>query len=263
MVVKKNLFLMFCAFLLSFPITADICIKENVHIPPVYRYGVVGPEQNLITQWWLNDLQAALEIENLRIVLDKKAQQVLVINLARKTYVQMPLPLTTSAHLDENASQVLKFYKIEGTIEKTGKKEKIQKKECRLVVINEKICNMSNQPTYHNKCFYDREQRAMVTTDVSFNWQLKNELPHTLRLFFNPREDYLKQLRQLKGYVYASKNTIYTRGATISYSVKCTEIRKSEAPTGIYGIPAGFKKVQVLTLNEIFQIVKLIYWQGM
>lgn len=249
--------------LFSFCTAAEVHVKEKLHYDSTYLYGRATEGGDLTIQWWFSDRQVAADIVAFRIVLDKKAQHILVINNRQKTYIQIPLPLKPAAHLDKEASRTLAAYKIEGKVKKQEKKKKIHQKECQLYVIDEKTCDLGDTPTYENKCFYDREQKVWMTTDITFNWQLKNELIQTLRLFFNPRESYLTDFKGLKGWGYAAKYTMFMRAAKFTYSAETVEISEKEAPKGTFAIPADFKKKQVFKFAEIRQILAQLYWRAL
>ncbi len=102
-----------------------------------------------------------------------------------------------------------------------------------------------------------------MTTDVTFNWQLRNELIQTLRLFFNPRESYLTGLKTLKGWGYAASYTLFMRAAKFTYTAETVEISEKEAPQGTFAVPADFKKIQVFKFAEIRQILAQLYWRAL
>lgn len=262
MIIKKIFFFITVAILLSLRVTGDIYVKENVHYDEKYSLGVMGPATDFVNEWWFGDRCVSVIIGNFRVTLDKKKRRVIVVNVTKQTYVEMSLPLDPMMVVDEEGKRALKFYSITGTLEKKPGKKQVGGKNCDMYLLNEKICSAEDILTYHNKCFYDLERKADVTVEVPFDSRLRLELSLTIRAFFNPEERYVKQLREMKGYVYAFRGTIYLRSGNLTNSAETVEISEKKAPPGIHDSPAGMKKNKTLSFGEIYLLMRFMYTRG-
>jgi hypothetical protein len=250
---------MFPLLLFSIYTMADINVKENLHVNAGYRYGQMYPEADSIGEWWYGDNRVSLVDGGFRFTLDKKNKRLLVVNISKKTYVEIPIPFKAAAHLDEGAVKKRELVEIFGTVKRTGEKKKIAQKECELIIIVEKMRYLSETLTYHNQDYYDRDKKAMVTTDVPFDWRLKKDLFRNLRTFFKHRDDFLMELEKIDGCEYSSENVLYFRGMKLLFSIKVVQIQEQKAPEGIYGIPTGFEKSESLTFSELRLIREVMY----
>ena len=99
----------------------------------------------------------------------------------------------------------------------------------------------------------------MVTSDVPFQWQLANELYQWIRSFFNTEKLYLSKLKKMRGFIYASKETLFLHGYRVKMSFQVVNITQKKAPENIYGIPEGFKKKQMFSRKDLMDLLYTIY----
>ena len=126
MIIKKILVFMTVAILLSLQVTGDIYVKENVHFDKKYFVGNMRHARDYVNEWWFGDQRVSVISAGFRITLDKKKGRMIVVNLTKKTYVEMSLPLDPMMFMDEEGIEEVKFNSITGTLEKKpGKSPKI------------------------------------------------------------------------------------------------------------------------------------------
>jgi hypothetical protein len=248
-------------FLVSMAVQADVYVKGNLHIGGSYRFGHNVPDTDVVNEWWFGKnkvtfISQGWRMEYLnndwRFTLDREKQRILVVNLREKWFAEVLLPMNLSSYVYQGLSEYLKTYQIDGKIEKTGQKETINQKLCDVYKAYEWI-------TLAGDHFYGRERLIRATTDISFDWQMVNELYLWIASFFNPQQTYLSELKKLKGFVQSEDDIFYHIGIPIEISFKVDEICNKKPPEDIYAIPKGFKKKDRFSTGDLFEMRGIVY----
>jgi len=258
----KTIITFFCVFILvSAAIQADVYVKGIVHIEGGYRYGHNVPDIDVVNEWWFDEnkvtfMSTGWQLESAstdwRFTLDKERERIIVVNLSKKSFVEVPLQMSLLSHVDQSTAEWLNEFQIDGKVEETGEKVTIHQKECDVYEVSERMIRKDDR-------FYDRKRAVMATSDVSFDWQIVNELYHWISSFFNPQQSYLSELKKLKGFVFASNDVLFKRGSQIKWSFKVLEISQKKAPENIYDICKDFNKKEKFTPGDLLYMRGIVY----
>lgn len=220
----------------------DFYIKIKTHHDSYYDSGIVFPEVNSIEEQWLVDKKMAFITENLITIYDLENNQMSVINRKKKIYAQTPLPLDTSKLVTE---QFLQRRKFKGTIKETGETKKIGEWNCRKYAIETWIIYPKSDDR-----FYLRDFAIWMTNDVPFDLGMVGEVISYGRKLEYYGDDFISELKKIKGYQIALEMTGYFRGMDVKYYEEVVEISQKKPPEGIYSVPAGFTKKEKLSEQD-------------
>lgn len=258
----KTIITFLCVFILvSTAIQADVYVKGIMHFEGGYRYGHNVPDIDVVNEWWFDENKVTfmstgwqLEFANTdwRFTLDKERERIIVVNLSEKSFVEVPLQMSLLSHVDQSTAEWLNEFQIDGKVEETGEKVTIHQKECDVYEVSEWMIRKDDR-------FYDRKRAVMATSDVSFDWQIVNELYQWISSFFNPQQYYLSELKKLKGFVLEAKEDLFEGGSHVIWSFKVMEISQKKAPENIYDIRKDFNKKEKFMPGDLFYMRGIVY----
>lgn len=260
----KKIITFFCLFIfvsLWACIQADVYVKGVLHVDGGYRYGHMVPEINAINEWWFGKdkvtfITTGWQLEFMgtdwRFTLDKEKKRILVINLKKKTFVEVSLEKAPLSNVDPSTVKVLADFSFNGTVEKQGEKKNFLKNTCDVYQAREWLMEVDLR-------FYERVRTIFVNPDVPFNWQLFNELFQWIRFFFNPDPAYISQLRKINGFIMKADEIFMPRGGRLAWDFQVLEMNHNKAPENIYGIPKNYKPQEKLSLRDLRSMITIVY----
>ncbi len=242
-VKKKFSFIFICLISWSFAL-GDVYIKIKTHHDSYYDMGRITPEADSIEEQWIVDKKMAFITENLTTIYDLEKNQMNVINRNKKIYAQTPLPLDISKLVTEQFYSELQTYKIKGTIKETGETKEIGEWNCKKYAIETWIASKSGNR------FNQRDFTIWMTNDVPFDLGMVGEIISYGRKLEYYGDDFISELKKIKGYQIALEMTRYSRGQERKYSEEVVEISQKKPLEDIYSVPAGFTKKEKLSEQD-------------
>jgi hypothetical protein len=251
--MKKSVFivLFFCLCVTS-TLHADVHVKQVVHRDEFYDGGVVTPASDIEIEMWFGGKRMAYHGADWIGIIDAGSSLLYFANKRDSVYFEIPLPAVEKNHVSEELGQTLGQYFVDGSVESEQAEKTILERRCKCFTCKDDI-------TFEDLHFYDREKTVWITEDVPFDWTLWNDMRNVIRGFFNPREQYSKQLERLSGFELAEESKRYDRGNIVVSNTGVVEITKREAPEGVYSVPEGFTRKEEFERNEIISLRSIIY----
>jgi hypothetical protein len=251
-----------CLLLLPSWLQAEIYVKGILHIEGGYRYGHHVPDSEVVNEWWFGRDKVSFTSSgwrfdysgygDWRLILDQEKQRILVVNMTSKSFVEIPLPMVLTAHVEPPLPERLKDFEIDGKVSEAGREESVLGKKCAVYDVAEWMIRRDDR-------FYDRRRRIISTQDVAFDWKMADKIHQWVASFFNPRSTYLTELGKIRGFVLASEEEVFEGGSRVGFSFKVTEISEKTPPADIYGPPIDFLKRGKLGFLELFAIRGTVY----
>lgn len=251
----------------STAIPADVYIRAVQRFEGRYHHGSFQPEYDLVHEFWFGNncltilRQGYQNYEGypvepaLRLTLDQQKQRVIAVNYHESTFVDIPMPMNLHAALDSSLLDIVNNYRIDGTVQQTGKKKTIDRRVCAEFKVTEAIA-------YGDDRFYERDRAIMATQDVPFDWRLLDELYQWIRSFFNPQQSYLADLRKINGFIYASEDVRFQEGQQIKSSFIVLEMSEKKSPENIFDLPVDLKKKTKLIREDLIAMRGIAYLMG-
>ncbi|MEW6368814.1 MAG: hypothetical protein AB1714_29650 [Acidobacteriota bacterium] len=222
----------------------DVYVKGILRVEGGYRLGHHVPEQEVTCEWWIGRRQATCTRTGWRIdfmtndwrfTVDRERNRMLGVNLTEKFFFETPLTASPVGIMEPPAAERLKMYKVDGTVEQAGAKEKVAGRTCEVYRVAEWIVRNGDR-------YYDRDRVVKVTREVPFDPQLAAAWEQWIRPLFNPASEYLEALNRMPGFLMAEDTVLYHNGNQLTWSFSVVEISEKKPPDGIYDVPGGFEK---------------------
>ena len=266
----KCLITVFMFLLCLFPgshIMADIYVKGEINFQSRYAYGITEPEGKITMEWWLGKdkilfSKSALTNSNnyqtdspLKLILDPANHCYILLDEKGKTFVSIP---QKTAPLQSMAKETVARFadiNLSGWVKMSPETTSHLNTPCDVIKVNEKV-------NIKDRIYYDKDRTLMVAQKLPFDWKPLVELALHMRGFFNPKDEYMSQLKNIRGFVMSSNDTRYHEGNKIETRFEILEIKEKKPPKGIYDVPAGFKNTGKLTIGQAWGIFDTLYPWG-
>jgi hypothetical protein len=220
----------------------DYYVKIIEHRDSFYDGGEITAPQDVTIEMWIGDTRFAYISSTRNFLFNYDKDSLTVINKTQKAYFTIPLPMDMKKYLD--STQILRMYKIMGTVKETGEEKIINNRKC-------KGYEIENYIIRDDAHIYDAENKYWVTNDVPFNLNTYYKSYYNINRFTNYENDYLKEIDKIKGFTLKTEIIIYQRGDKITRQREAVEIIKKTPGNDVYTIPADYKKKEKITPTEI------------
>jgi hypothetical protein len=244
--MKKLILILSVFVIFTALITADVYIKTKTHTDAFEMMGKKQPAKDQVSEQWLgkNKFATITGIQNM--VFDIGKSVMYIIYPKTKTYVEAQLPLDMSKLLPEQMAQMMSMIKVTVKVSPTSQTKTIGKWKCNQYDVVMNIQAMMSMTM---------NMKIWATTDVPFDWKtyMDKMFPNLMKLQSANMpfgEDMLNEFKKIKGYQVASELTMSIMGANMRVTTEVVEISKKSAPSGIYSVPAGYKKQDKLTIKQ-------------
>ncbi len=224
--------------------SADTCLKMESHTDGYYYGGRVNPPENAATEIWYGDSTMAYVAENRTIVIDLKTQSLLWINRNDSTYAETTLPVNWDNLATEETVEWLGRYPRDGVVTETDEVKEIDGRACRRYDVTSWI-------SFDGSRFNETDEKRWVTTDLSIDWAVFEELNDVFLTIRNLDEEYAEGLMTIKGFPILSDGDRFIKGFSVKTTEEVVEILDENPPPGVYSIPDGFTKKEKLTIQDI------------
>ena len=237
--MKKNVLMALILISAAFILRADVYIKTQIHTDPMAVMGQTQPASDQTTEQWIASDKMATVMGDRVMVMDTAKKMAYIINVKEKTYLETPLPIDMAKLVPPEASQMMGMMKVTVTVAPNGKTQKVDKWNC---VGYDVGLNMPMMPM---------KMSVWATTDVPFDWKKFSELAMAASKMGMIDEQSMKEFQKIEGFQIASETSGDVMGAKLKVTSQVVDIVNKPAPAGIYSVPAGFTKVDKLSLQEL------------
>jgi hypothetical protein len=237
--MKKIVLLALVLISVALVLRADVYIKTQIHTDPMTVMGNAQPASDQTTEQWIATDKMATVMGDRVMVMDSARKTAYIINVKEKTYLETPLPLDMAKLVPPEASQMLGMMKVTVTVAPNGKTQKVDKWDCKGYDVG---LNMPMMPM---------KMSVWATTDVPFDWKKFSELAMSAAKMGMIDEQSMKEFQKIEGFQIASETSGDVMGAKLKVTSRVVEIASKPSPAGIYLVPAGFTKVDKLSLQEL------------
>lgn len=222
-------------------VIAFICMTAVLHADYYLKYQIQAqPEGDSIQEQWLGKDRIANISPDVNFLIDMTKKTVYVVNHKEKTYLetQYPLDFSTIIDIPEEMKPLMAMMKITVTVNATGNEKMIGKWKC-----NEFMVTMTMMgQTLTNQVW--------ATKDVPFDWKQYSDLAgmmlSSMQAFMDPVS--VAEFKKIEGIAIESQFKGEIMGNSMSVNNKIVELTQKDAPAGVYSVPAGYKKVEKLSM---------------
>jgi Tfp pilus assembly major pilin PilA len=233
----KRFILVFLALsLLGLGSYADIYIKSNNHTGEMEMMGQKTPAKDEISETWIGKDVMRTETKGKTFIIT--AQKVTIINDAEKTYLEADLPIDFKKLLPAEAEQMMGAMKVKLTINPTTEKKQIGKWNC--TGYDMTMATMMGE----------MKGKIWASKDVPFDWKKIGALYKNMMAASSPIEG-VEEYQKVEGYQIGMDMNASMMGANINVEVRVLEIAEKSAPANAYSVPAGYKKVDKLSMGNM------------
>jgi len=241
--MKRFTTALICILLLVIAAQAEIYIKSKMHTDPVSFMGQNQPASDTTSEQWLGDDVSATVTEGMTIIIDLKKNVMLMINHKDRSYVETGLPLDYSKLMPaEMAGMAQAMMKMTVTITPSGQTKTIGSWNCSGYNV---ALNM----------MMPMKIQVWATTDVPFDLGrfMEKIQGNVLKAQFRLDDAAAKEMLKIKGLWIASETSIEMMGAKIRVTTEVVEIGKKTPPASVFTVPAGYKKMERFSMQQMQQ----------
>jgi hypothetical protein len=247
--MKKFLLFFIILIATSSFIYSDVYIKREVHTESYYEDGLMHPAVDRVIETWIGNKKMAYISNSRIIIVDLNKNLMFFINKNEKTYVEIPLPFELAKVVTKQIAPDLQYSTFSGTVKATKESKTIGRWKCRCYNIS------GSRP-------YGREIKAWVHPTPPFDMDTYNKMNINVLKLHNYDSNFIKEMQKIRGIEIRLDETVYFRGSIRKRTDKILEISKKTPKTISYSVPAGYKKKDKLSHQDLEQdnlILFLLY----
>jgi hypothetical protein len=218
---------------------ADVYIRQKSHTDSIAVMGREQPARDDVIEMWLGDDRMAVEMPQMKIVIDLGKNVMHWVNHQNKTFVEMALPLDMEKYFPAQMMQMMGNVSV--TVTPTGEKKQIGEWACEAYDVVMNIMMM------------DVNQRVWASKDVPFDWKEYAEkmMPMLNQAMMRLGEDSVKEMMKIEGFQIRTETTMNVMGSDMNSWTEVEEITNKPAPEGAYGVPDGYTQKEKLDMMDI------------
>jgi len=195
---------------------------------------------------WHAGNKVALIEEGRTFILDKEKNRFLFLNRNRRTYLEVPLPVSRATAFSPELARFFEERKTSGRVESLGETRQILGRMCNGL-------RLINWSAYGDEQTDRAENIVWTTSDVPFNVAVFDEaLVNTRLLVSNKDEALLREMQQrMKGYQMGIEQDTGRFPRQKRYVMRVVEIAEKIAPSGIFGVPPDYTRLDQLDVKNL------------
>jgi len=237
--MKKILFTVFLVLAVSVLLSADVYIKSNVHTDAFAMMGKDQPAKDEITEQWVGNNQLVNKTADKIMIMDMNKNVMFIVNPNEKSYVETTLPLDMSKLMPKEMAPMMAMMKMTVKVTPNGQTQKINKWNCSGYDVDMSVSMMQ------------MKMKVWATTDVPFDWKAFAKMYANVYKMSFMDDAALAELMKINGCQVASEMTMNMMGTNMKVTTQVVEIAKKDAPAGVYTVPPGFTKKDLLSLQDL------------
>ncbi|MGA2531834.1 MAG: DUF4412 domain-containing protein [Candidatus Aminicenantales bacterium] len=222
---------------------ADVYIKTKIHADATSIMGQSQPAKDSVMEQWLAEDMVATNAENQSIILDLKANKIFIVNHAEKNYVETDLPLDMAKLLPPQAAQMMGgMMKATVTVAPNGQTKQVGSWKC------------SGYDVTISMMMMPMKQSLWAASDVGFDLnkfmaKAYGNIIKAQNMFFDDAA--VSEMQKIKGIPILTETTMEIMGTQSHRSSEVVEIGKKTPPPGVYAVPAGYTKTDMLSMKDM------------
>jgi hypothetical protein len=240
--MKRTITAILCVLAIASFASADIYVKSKIHTDPMSMMGQNQPAKDSVSEQWIgNDKFAMITDQNVSVI-DLSKNVMYIINPKAKTYIEAPLPFDfTSLLPPQMASMMQGMMKMTVTVNPTGGKKTVGSWACDEYDVT---MNMMMMPM---------KMKVYATADVPFDLAayMSKVYGTMLKSQFRLDDASVSEMMKVKGFWISSETTMEMMGSKIRTTSEVVEISQKTPPAGVYSVPAGYKKQDKLSMQDL------------
>ena len=224
---------------------ADGYLKMKSHTDPISMMGQEQPARDTVTEQWIGDGKMASVSPASTTIVDANKNVMYIVNHQAKTYFEASLPLDMSKLMPAEMAGMMQGMQITLKVAPTGKKKTIGTRSCDEYDVD---LNMMMMPM---------KMKMYATTNLPFDYKnYRDKLyPSLIKTqIMGIDAESIKEFEKINGFVIAQEMTGDIMGAKINQKMEVIEIADKPAPAGIYSVPAGYTKLDSLSMQDYQQL---------
>lgn len=240
--MKKAATAIVCVLALASLASADVYVKSKVHTDAIAVMGQNQPAQDTVSEQWIGKDKFAMVSDKNASVIDLAKNVMYIINHASKTYIEAALPFDFASLLPEQmASMMQGMMKMTVTVSPAGGKKTIGSWACDEYDVT---MNMMMMPM---------KMKVWATTNVPFDLAayMAKVYGTVLKSQFRLDDASVAEMMKVKGFWISSETTMEMMGSKIRSTNEVVEISEKTPPAGVYAVPAGYKKQDKLSMQDL------------
>jgi len=192
---------------------------------------------------WIGQDVIALVEPNRKMIFNKTENRFYYVNLKDSTWVESAVPLNIPAFVDDELYWRYQKMLKTGKVKKTGKNTDLSGKKCTLYEVNYWNSSESGKTN-------ERDIEVWASDDFPCNLELFYGMMDIMRALHNSDTKLRNELAKVKGIqmqvIVKEKNMINGK----HYISNVVEASQTEAPAGLFTVPAGFTQKERLQSND-------------
>jgi beta-lactamase regulating signal transducer with metallopeptidase domain len=179
-------------------------------------------------------------------ILDKEKNRFLFLNRNRKTYMEVPLPVSRATAYSSDMARFYEERKRSGRVESLGDTQQIQGRVCK----GHRLIDWS---AYGDEQTERAENIVWTTNDVPFNVALFDEVLVNMRLLVSNKDEELLQemQQQMKGYQMGIDFETRRFPWRTRYVMRVVEMSEKTAPPGVFSVPPDYTRLEQLDVRNL------------
>ncbi len=244
--MKKTLITVLAGLLMLMTVPAvqaDMYIRARASTDPINAYGQNIPAREMIIEQWIgDDFYYQKSEETLSYLYDLKKNKIYLILHRTKSYLELTPPIDFASLLPDEFSQMAQaLEQITISVKPTGETRTINNLKCQGYEVEITVLMM---PTLM-KVWASEEIPSNLKNFTEKIW------PELLKLQLRGNDTVKSEMAKIKGLWMAYETRMQTMGLEISSRYQVEEISKKTPPSGIYTVPADFKKKDKLSMEDL------------
>lgn len=223
----------------SSALAADFYIKQISHTDAFAMMGQEQPARDDTIDMWLGDNRMAVEMPQMKVVIDLGQDIMYWISHQSKSYVEMTLPLDLDKYFPAQIMQMMGDVTM--TVAATDEKKTFGSWECIGYDVTMNIMMM------------EMNQKIWASTDVPFDWKDYSQkmMPKLSQAMMRLGDESLEEMLKIEGFQIRTETTMNMMGNDMKSWQEVQEITKKDAPAGTYAPPEGYTKKDKLDMSDI------------
>jgi len=195
---------------------------------------------------WHAPNKIALIEEGRTFILNKETNRFIFLNRNRKTYLEVPLPMSREKALSADLARLFEERKRTGRVEPLSDTQEIQGRMCK----GHRLIDWS---AYGDEQTERAENIVWTTNEVPFNVALFDEILGNMRLLVSNKDEALLQQMQQRMPGYQMGIDYETRRFPwrTRYVMRVVEMAEKTAPPGVFSVPPDYARLERLDIMNL------------
>jgi hypothetical protein len=237
--MKKVLFAVIAVLAVALLLPADVYIKTNTHTDAFEMMGQKQPAKDDITEQWVGNNQMVNKTGDKIMIMDMNKNSMYIVSTKDKSYVETTLPLDMAKLLPKEAASMMSMMKVTVKVTPNGQTQKVSKWNC------------SGYDVDMNMMMMQMKMKIWATTEVPFDWKSFAKMSTNVSKMQFMDDAAISEFMKINGFQVASEMSMDMMGSKMKVTSQVVEISQKPAPAGIYSVPAGFTKKNMLSMEDV------------